>query len=71
MIADLLRYLEHPAYIRVNGRPLLRDLPDGALSRYPANRGDLAQRVPRHGLGEIYLAAVESFELSRQGERGA
>lgn len=64
VIADLRRYLSHPNYIRINGRPLLlvyraRLFPD--IRRTTDTWRDECRRA---GLGDIYLAAVASFELT-------
>ncbi|MCA8953150.1 MAG: glycoside hydrolase family 99-like domain-containing protein, partial [Planctomycetes bacterium] len=65
LIEDLLRYFEHPAYIRVDGAPLVLvycplELPD------PLRTTTLWREICRQrGIGEIYLVAVESHHLMR------
>ena len=67
VIGDLLQYLEHPAYIRVNGRPLLLIYQIGLFPDIRRTVEIWRNECRRHGLGEIYLAAVESFALSLGG----
>jgi GT2 family glycosyltransferase/SAM-dependent methyltransferase len=63
VIRDLLRYLRHPNYLKVAGKPLL------AVYRVPlfpdfSQTAATWRRICREeGLGEIYLAMVESFDL--------
>ncbi len=64
---DLARYMKHPQYVRVNGRPLLLIyrvdvFPD--IKRSTEVWRDVCRRA---GVGEIYLAMVESFGLARGG----
>jgi GT2 family glycosyltransferase len=62
VIRDMIRYLRHPNYIRVNGRRLLvvywpSKFPDSVRTT------EVWRNVCREeGLGEIYLAMVGSFE---------
>jgi GT2 family glycosyltransferase len=65
VIEDLMRYMRHRTYIRIDGRPLLLVY---NATRFPDMRRTLETwrcECRRHGLGEVYLAMVESFELSR------
>jgi lipopolysaccharide biosynthesis protein len=64
VIMDLLRYVRHPNYIRINGKPVLLvyrvDLfPD--IKRTVAMWRDICRQ---EGLGELYLAMVNSFNFS-------
>ncbi len=61
VIRDLMRYMRHPNYIRISGKPLLLVY---RVSLFPNIRRtteiwrDLCRK---EGIGEIYLAMVESF----------
>jgi hypothetical protein len=66
VIDDLIRYLSHPAYIRIHNRPLVLIY---NATRFPDMQGTFQRwraRCRERGIGEIYLAFVESFELSRK-----
>jgi hypothetical protein len=62
VVMDIMRYMRQPNYIRINGKPLLivyrADLfPD--MERTAQTWRDLCRK---EGIGEIYLAMIESFE---------
>jgi GT2 family glycosyltransferase/2-polyprenyl-3-methyl-5-hydroxy-6-metoxy-1,4-benzoquinol methylase len=64
VMLDLIRYMRHPNYVRINGKPLLiiyriKLFPD--IRRTTESWRELCRK---EGLGEIYLAMVESFELA-------
>ena len=65
VLDDLQRYLRHPSYIRIDGRPLLLVY---RASLFPHIRKTLESwrlQCRHRGIGEIFLGMVESFELSR------
>jgi GT2 family glycosyltransferase len=67
VIDDLIKYLRHPSYIRVNGRPLVLIY---HASRFPNIRKSVQtwrEECRARGVGDIYLAMVESFELTQAG----
>jgi GT2 family glycosyltransferase len=66
VIADVIRYVQHPSYIRVNGRPLILVY---SATRFPDIRATLQTwraECRAGGIGEIYVAMVESFDLTNQ-----
>ena len=64
VIEDLLRYLNHPSYLRVNGRPLLLVYHASPFPDIARTTNIWREECRRQGVGEIYLAMVESFDLS-------
>jgi len=62
LIADMAPYLARPNYIRVNGKPLVLIYRPGLLPDAPAWAKAWRDHCRKAGLGEIYLAFVESFE---------
>lgn len=69
VIEDLARYFRSKNYIRVNGRPLILVY---RVTLFPdfARTSALWRRYCReNGIGEIYIAQVESFELVTAGIR--
>ena len=66
VIRDLMRYFEHPSYIRIRGRPLFLVY---RIDLFPDIRHTVEiwrDECRRSGLGEIYLATVESFPQTRK-----
>jgi GT2 family glycosyltransferase len=62
VIQDLIRYFRHPNYIRINGKPLLVIY---RVNLFPSIKRTVEiwrEVCHREGIGDIYLAFVESFD---------
>lgn len=68
VIRDMAQYLRHPAYIRINGRPLLLVYRIGLFPNIRKTVQTWRMECRAQGIGEIYLAMVESFDLSHDGQ---
>ncbi len=62
IIEDIIRYLESPNYIRVNGRPLLVVYRPQLLPNPKRTMETWRKACRKAGIGEICLAFVETFE---------
>ncbi|NLN03194.1 MAG: glycosyltransferase [Lentisphaerae bacterium] len=71
IIRDLIRYLHDPRYIRINGRPLLLVYRTSLLPDMRKTGERWRQACRREGLGEIYLAGVESLGVNLEGDPDA
>lgn len=61
VITDLIRYFRSPNYIRINGKPLLLVYNIGAFPDFLRTAETWRDTCRKEGMGEIYLAFVESF----------
>lgn len=61
VIEDLARYLDHPRYIRVDGKPFLLVYRVDQFPNFARTSERWRRRCRELGIGEIYIAAVESF----------
>lgn len=62
VILDIIRYIRHPNYIRINGRPLLLIYRIGLFPNIKRTTEIWRDMCRREGVGEIYLTMAESFE---------
>ena len=69
VIRDLMRYFRSPNYIRVGGRPLIAVYRVGLFPDFKRTAALWRQVCRDTGIGEIYIAQVESFEMASAGIR--
>ena len=64
VMSDLIRYLRHPNYIRINGKPLLVIYRPGLFPNIKATTEMWRDQCLKEGVGEVYLVLAESFEFA-------
>lgn len=69
-IEHIARFLRDPRYLRVDGKPLLLVYGPGLLPDAAATARRWRQWCQTHGVGEIYLAYVQSFDRIAPGVIG-
>jgi GT2 family glycosyltransferase/2-polyprenyl-3-methyl-5-hydroxy-6-metoxy-1,4-benzoquinol methylase len=62
MMRDVARYLRQPHYVRIGGRPLFLVYRPTLLPDPSRTAATWREVCRREGVGEIYIAGVESFE---------
>ena len=67
LISELGPYLKRPNYIRVNGKPLVLLYRPGLLPDAKLWAAHWRDWCAKNGVGEIYLAYVEGFEMAGGG----
>jgi FkbM family methyltransferase len=67
VILDLMRYMQSPHYIRIDGRPLLLVYRVDLFPDFAATAQRWREICRDEGMGEIYLAMVESHDLVHKG----
>lgn len=67
VINDLIRYFRDNRYIRIDGRPLLLVYRVDLLPDFRATAELWREECRKEGVGEIYIAMVESFGLVHAG----
>ncbi|MFN8626314.1 MAG: glycoside hydrolase family 99-like domain-containing protein [Candidatus Binatia bacterium] len=68
VIRDLMRYMRHPQYIRIDGKPILLVYRINLFPHIARTAAIWRDTCRREGLGEIYLVRVESFEHAVSAE---
>ncbi len=71
VIRDLIRYFRSPHYIRIGGRPLITVYRVALFPDFKRTAAHWRQTCRDEGIGEIYIAHVESFEMVSAGARPA
>lgn len=64
VILDLIRYMRRPNYIRINGKPFLSIYRMNQFPDIKRTIGIWRDTCRKEGIGEIYLAMIESFEYA-------
>lgn len=67
VIADLMRYMRDSRYARVDGKPILLIYRVDLFPDFRATAERWRRSCREAGLGEIFLAAVESMQLGAEG----
>jgi GT2 family glycosyltransferase len=62
MICDVIRYMKNHNYIRINGKPLFLIYRVGLFPDIKRSVSIWRETCRKEGIGDIYLALVESFE---------
>ena len=67
VIQDLMRYFRQPNYIRIHGKPLILVYRTTLFPDFARTAALWREVCRKEGIGEIYIAQVESFELATSG----
>ncbi len=67
VIRDMARYLVHPSYLRVSGRPLILVYRVDLFPDFASTAERWRKQCRQIGIGEIELAMVESFRFAGEG----
>jgi GT2 family glycosyltransferase/SAM-dependent methyltransferase len=67
VIRDLIRYLRHPNYLRVDGKPFLAVYRTSLFPDFAATAATWRRICRQEGVGELYLSMVESFDVVSKG----
>jgi hypothetical protein len=65
IITDVMRYMRSPNYIRIDGKPLFVIYRPSLIPDLKRTLDSWRRACRQSGIGEVYLAAVEAFELVR------
>lgn len=69
VIHDLMRYFRQSNYIRIHGKPLILVYRTTLFPDFARTASLWREECRKEGIGEIYIAQVESFELATSGAR--
>lgn len=69
VIHDLMRYFRQSNYIRIHGKPLILVYRTTLFPDFARTASLWREVCRKEGIGEIYIAQVESFELATSGAR--